>query len=583
METPVQGNRKRRLLVIGIDGATYTLLDPMTERGLLPNLAALMRRGFRANLRSTIPPNSAAAWATFMTGKNPGRHGVLRFQATRPSPEIGCEFRPGAYTFLNSASIGGRRIWDILGAAGKRVAVINVPMTYPPRPLNGIMITGLLTPPGARDFTWPPELAESLTSYQIEQPLATMGYSPAADRELVRSSLEILEQQSQTALGLIEREPWDFFFICFTGTDRIQHRLWDHLVRLKDEGRRVKDEGRSAKCELNGNGRALDDHRDEGDFFRKSLTRYYGLLDATVGRLVEKAGENTNCVILSDHGFGPAPRLAVYRRALARLLGLEEGEGMGGFHSLRAWLERHGIMNGDRLRRLLAGTPLRRLLSRITRVALRKEQEAWRSSRAYLVVLHKYIGGVGINIPQSDPNYDTLRQTLMAQLADVRDPDSGERMVNAVWRREDIYHGRRIEACPDIVFRLDVRYGLAHGESPGGRLVYPKTFRSRGIHRDEGVLILAGPDVVQAAPERFYQIEDVAATSLYLLDAPIPSDMDGQVVTDAIAPAYLESHAVRIEQVGEDSEQGPVAAASWRSVEDEEAIAEQLRHWGYLD
>ena len=567
---------KRRLLVIGIDGATYTLLDPMIARGLLPNLAALIRRGFRANLRSTIPPNSAAAWATFMTGKNPGRHGVLRFQATRPSPEIGREFRPGAYTFLNSASIAGRRIWDVLGAAGKRVAVINVPMTYPPRPLNGLMITGLLTPPGARDFTWPPELAGSLDGYQIEQPLATMGYSPAADRELVRSSLAILEQQGQTALELLDREPWDFFFVCFTGTDRIQHRLWDHLERLKDEGGGMKDKpGR--------NGRRSCDRPEEGDFFVENLSRYYALLDETIGRLVEKAGANANCVILSDHGFGPAPRLAVYRRALARLLGLEAGEGVGGFHSLRAWLERRGILNGDRLRRLLAGTPLRRLLSRITRVALRKEQEAWRSSRAYLVVLHKYIGGIGINVPQSDPNYETLRQTLMAQLAGVRDPDSGERMVNAVWRREDIYHGPRIEVCPDVVFRLDVRYGLAHGESPGGRLVHPKTFRSSGIHRDEGVLILAGPDIVQSAPDKFYQIEDVTATSLYLLDTPIPRDVDGQVVVEAIAPAYREGHAARVEQADEGSEDGPVAAARWRSVEDEEAVAEQLRHWGYLD
>ena len=246
---------KRRLLIIGIDGATYDVLDPMIARGVLPNLAALMKRGFRAGLRSTIPPNSAAAWATFITGKNPGRHGVLRFQATRPTQDIGIEFRPGAYTFLNSDSIAGRRLWDVLGAAGKRVAVMNVPMTYPPRPLNGIMITGLLTPPGAKDFTWPPELAHSLVGYQIEQPLATMGYSPAADRELIRSSLEILAQQGQTALRLLQSEPWDFFFVCFTGTDRIQHRLWNFLEGMKDEGRRAKCEGRNSRRELQFPGR----------------------------------------------------------------------------------------------------------------------------------------------------------------------------------------------------------------------------------------------------------------------------------------------------------------------------------------
>jgi len=537
----------------------------MIERGLLPNLAALMQRGFRAVLRSTIPPNSAAAWATFMTGKNPGRHGILRFQAIRPLPELGREFRPGAYTFLNSDSIGDRRIWDILGAAGKRVAVMNVPMTYPPRPLNGIMITGLLTPPGARDFTYPPDLADSLEGYQIEQPLAAMGYSEAADRELLRSSIEILQHQGETALRLFRRESWDFFFICFTGTDRLQHRLWDHLSPIQNPKSKIQN--------LSG----------DADFFRRNLDRYYGLLDATIGRLMEAAGDGTNCVILSDHGFGPAPPLAVYRRPLARQLGLEAGEGVGGFHSLRAWFERHNILNGDRLRRLLAGTHLRRLLSRVTRLVLRKEQQAWRSSRAYLVVLHKYIGGIGINLAPSDPAYEPFRQSLIARLAEIRDPDSGQPIVKTIWRREEIYRGPRLAVCPDVIFRLDERYGLAHGDSPGGRLVHAKSFRSQGIHRDDGVLILAGPDVAHAAPDKSFKIEDVTVTLLYLLEAPIPTDMDGQVIADAIAPDYRQSHAVRFEQVPEEPVSEMIAEAKWRSPEDEEAVAEQLRHWGYLD
>jgi predicted AlkP superfamily phosphohydrolase/phosphomutase len=576
-------NPKRRLLVIGIDGATYHLLDPMIGRGLLPHLAALIRRGFRAGLRSTIPPNSAAAWATFMTGKNPGRHGILRFQATRPTDAVGTEFRPGAYTFLNSESIAGRRVWDVLGAAGKRVAVMNVPMTYPPRPLNGIMVTGLLTPPGAKDFTYPPELADSLEGYQIEQPLATMGYSGAADRELIRSSLAILEQQGETALRLFAREPWDFFFVCFTGTDRIQHRLWNHLERMKDEGAKRKDEGGRMKDEEEQDKSLSRENFDDIEFFRENLDRYYSLLDSTIGRLVETAGDQADCIILSDHGFGPAPQIAVYRRPLARRLGLEAGEGVGGFYSLRAWLERHGIVNGDRLRRLMAGAYLRRLLSCITRLVLRKEQQAWRSSRAYLVILHKYIGGIGINLPQSDPGYEPFRQSLMARLAEVREPDSGKPIVEAVWRREEIYRGPRIAVCPDVVFRLDVHYGLAHGESPGGRLVSPKSFRSEGIHRDEGILLLAGPDVVHAAPDKFFRIEDVTATSLHLLDTPIPTDMDGQVVLEALTSDYRDGHAVRFEHVAEESATATIAKARWHSVEDEEAVAEQLRHWGYLD
>ncbi len=574
---------QRRLLVIGIDGGTFDLLDPLMRRGVMPNLATLVRRGFRAALRSTIPPNSAAAWATFVTGKNPGQHGVLRFQATRPTADAGREFRPGAYTLLSSESIAGPRLWDLLGQAGRRVAVINVPMTYPPRPLNGIMITGLLTPPGARDFTWPPELADSLPGYRIEQPLAAMGFSREADRELVRASLDILKVQSETALRLLRQEPWDFFFVCFTGTDRLQHRLWGYLEKLKEE-QRGAEEGSQEQSDLSRSSDLshLSDVTDT-KYFLPHLERYYCLLDQTIGQLLAAAGEAANCLILSDHGFGPAPERAVYRRVLARQLGLEAGEGVGGFHTVRAWLERRGILDGDRLRRLLAGTPLRRLLSRLSRFAVRKEHEAWRSSRAYLVVLHKYIGGVGINLPPESPEYAPLRQSLIERLRAVRDPETGHPIVTEVWRREDIYRGPRVPVCPDLIFRLDLRYGLSHGDSPGGRLVQPKTFRSRGIHRDEGILLAAGPDIVHGVGTNAPDIADVSVTALYLLDAAIPSDMDGTVVAEAISPAYRAAHPVHSAPAVGEPVSADMAGARWRSPRDEDAVAEQLRDLGYLD
>lgn len=560
MTEPVD-RRKPKLLVIGIDGGTYDLIDPMIERGLLPNIAGLIDRGFRADLQSTVPPNSAAAWATFMTGKEPGSHGVLRFQATRPSRELGREFRPGAYTFINSTSIPGKRIWDIFGDTGKRSAVINLPMTYPPRPLNGVMITGLPTPPDAENFTYPPELADSLEGYMIEQPMAAMGFGLAANRELVRSSIEILEIQGQTAIRLLGERDWDLFLMVFTGTDRLQHRLWHYL----DPNQR-------------------SDELEDAAHFKEQLDRYYSSLDAMVGRLVEAAGPQANTIVLSDHGFGPAPKLALYRRALARELGLVAGEGVGGFHSLRAWLERHNIVTGDRLRILLMNKPLRGLFSRIARVAKRKEQEAWRSSDAYLVVLHKYLGGIGINVESTDPRYEALRVSLMEKLEKVFDPESGKKVITGVWRREEIFHGPRLGVCPDIVFRLNDCFGMAHGEAPGGRLVCPKTFRSQGIHRDEGILIMSGPEIEKARGESPVPIADVSATALYLLDTPIPSDLDGKPVLGAIRPDYRVKHPVQSAAPGEEADvSATMPEAEWRSIEDEDAVAEQLRDLGYLD
>lgn len=329
--------------------------------------------------------------------------------------------------------------------------------------------------------------------------------------------------------------------------------------------------------------RSSSGRHEDDEFLCEKLEQYYRLLDSTIGRLIEAGGHETNCMILSDHGFGPSPNIAVFRRVLARRLSLEAGEGVGGFHAVRAWLERHGLLNGDRLRRLLAGTPLRRLLSRLTWLVARKEQEAWRSSPAYLVVLHKYIGGVGINLPPTDPGYEPLRQSLMDRLAEVCDPETGDPIINDVWRREELYRGPCLGVCPDVIFRLDLRYGLSHGDAPGGRLIRRKTFRNRGMHRDEGILILAGPDIVHAAPGKFFRIEDVTATALCLLDTPIPTDMDGQVVAEALAPAWLEAHPLRLEPVAEQAGTTVLPEAHWRSAADEEAVAEQLRDLGYLD
>ena len=123
-----------KLLIIGIDGATLDLILPWVESEHLPTIGRLIKSGVHGDLASTLPPVTSPAWPTFMTGCNPGKHGVFDF--IQPT---GSDF-----SLVNATKIKQPTIWQRLSSAGYRVGVLNVPVTYPPKPLNGFMISGIV-------------------------------------------------------------------------------------------------------------------------------------------------------------------------------------------------------------------------------------------------------------------------------------------------------------------------------------------------------------------------------------------------------------------------------------------------------
>src|SRR5438094_7351038 len=155
------------VLVIGLDGGTRRILGPLADRGVMPNLAGLFARGRVGTLMSTLPWYTVPGWASLMTGVSPGRHGLLHWVTADPSDYF--ENRRPGRRFVVSSDISYPTFWDVAGAAGKRVAVINMPMTYPAWPVHGTMVTGLLTPrDAARGTVHPPDLAERFPDYRVD-------------------------------------------------------------------------------------------------------------------------------------------------------------------------------------------------------------------------------------------------------------------------------------------------------------------------------------------------------------------------------------------------------------------------------
>jgi predicted AlkP superfamily phosphohydrolase/phosphomutase len=279
---------RKKLLVIGLDGASFNVLDQLSEKGLLPNISKLIHNGVRADLETTFPPITAVAWSSFMTGKNPGKHGIFEF--TRRDRKSQRELA------VNASFRQGPAIWDLLSEEGKTVVVHNFPCTYPPKPLNGAIIADFMTPRGRRDFAYPEGLLEEIEqefgSYRLH---LNQTYSKGNVDAVLTELFDELEYKAKVAAHLMDRYDWDAFFQYFWGTDRIQHELW-HII---DDLHPRHD-------------------RREAEQYRTKVYRYFQRVDEIVGDLVSKAGKDSLVLMASDHGFGPVHKYCSFNIWLLR-------------------------------------------------------------------------------------------------------------------------------------------------------------------------------------------------------------------------------------------------------------------------
>jgi predicted AlkP superfamily phosphohydrolase/phosphomutase len=562
-----EGNR---VLVIGIDAATWDVLDPWMSDGSLPNLTGLRESGSWGSLRSTIPPLSAPAWASFMTGKNPGKHGIFHFTSQQEEARAA----ESDSELVNSRSIKSSTLWDILGHHGRKVGIVNLPMTYPPRPVNGFMIAGFLTPPGARVFTYPPDLSDELTDYRIDldqfisrKPFESTAKSAQAKAavepsvDLVHEFHDLMEQRARMSLSLMASEPWDVFMCVFMGTDRLGHYLWPY----------------HRAADLDGSQESLELHR--------AIHAYYMRLDEFVGQFVEQAGENTTIMVLSDHGMGPYPSKRVHWNHWLRQQKLVSAQG----HNLinaDSWLTRLGLSR-DSVGRFILGMPILGRSGLVRRMRRTKAPRVdMKESPAYYRTLYGQTGAIYINHPEGSSEYQDLRQRLMNQVLEITDPDTGQPVVQQVRKGEDCFFGPHVSNVPAIVTVLHPDYeGTDRLSSYSSPVTKIRETINPGDHKMEGILIMAG-SLIQASKGALPDLSlmDVAPTILHLLGLPIPSDLDGQVISRAFVPGSAVSRpASRAEPLGiwkglEDHQ----SEDEEMSDEDESRLRERLAALGYL-
>lgn len=563
-----------KVLVVCLDGATLDLLQPWMEAGRLPTLARFKRDGVSGPLQSVIPPITAPAWASFMTGKNPGKHGVYHFINRGP--------QSSQQAFVSAASRTGQTLWDLLGQYGKRVLVLNVPTTYPPSPVNGVLIADFLTPPGRRDFTYPPSVLDDIEAQFGKYPLhlKTLMFSanlsgPNTER-LLREVRHELKYKFDVAHYLLDRYDSDFTILHILGTDRVQHELWN----LLDPSHPMYDTKLAVR-------------------YGEAILDYFAQVDQEIARLEARFNDDVTTFIISDHGFGP-----VHRAIDLNVWLLEKGYIQIKPHAasrFKYWLWRMGLTNELVVRVLLktffkygAG-----LVERMSDETLFKsvrffaqrgqnnplfslEDVDWSRTKAYAFV---GMGAININLKGREPtgsvepaDYQSVKQEITAELKQLYDKAKAQPVQGHVFLREEIYHGPYTEQAPDIMY-LPNEAGYVAGSMMGftaNRAIIDAPAWP-GHHRMNGLLLAKGMCLKQGASVNGAALIDLAPTILYLMGCPIPRDMDGRVLVEMIEDSVVASRAPAYQEPASLA-QPPAPLSS----DEDQQVVERLRELGYL-
>ena len=491
-----------RLLVVGWDGASFRALDPLLAAGELPNLARLIERGTRAELESTRIPISSAAWTTATTGKGPGEHGVFAFH----------EPVPGSYelALVSARSNRAAPLWRLLTGRGIPSLVFGVPLTYPPEPILGTMVCGMLAPSDAA-YTWPPELADRLRAQGFLPDLEPW----LEEREPTWAAARQLDLRAEFLAEELARPDWRLAWVVFKELDVLAHFSY----------------GR--------------------DF--RHLAPVYARLDAALGRLLASAGETTDVILLSDHGF------TSYTHGL----------------NLHAWLIAQGfaVRRADaRVEPLPEGLFARRFAAEWTQ---RLAELDLAHTQALAWACEGNFGSVRLNLAGREPQGIVAPEDAGALLVRIEAALFAHHAVAHVWRAEELLPGPARAALPDIVFETlpHVQVFAERGTELEGR--YEPTVADHDLH---GIFVAAGRSIPRGKRLEKLTLLDVAPLALHLLRLPVPHEMHGVVPEALLGSRAIERAPESTFQARARPETGAVYTP-----EEIETLERGLRALGYGD
>ena len=529
-----------KTLFIGMDGATFTVLNDLTSAAsgvpVMPFLARIFAGGSRAKLRSTPNPLTPPAWVSMMTGRSPGHHGVFDFiRAEERGEDV-------FFTLYDQRDCRVETLWSIASRQGKKIAALNFPFTAPPpKDINGFMVPGFVPWRHLRRNSTPSDLYDRLKTipdfnaqelaWDFEQEKQAMESLTDEDREnWVKYHLPREKQWFRIAEYLMREEAPDLMAVMFDGVDKLQHQAWLFIDPNLQTGERSEYHQRMRQLSL--------------DYFRQ--------LDGFIEALVTAAGPAVQVFMCSDHGF----------------TGSTEVLRINTFLGEKGWLKWKPVPDTEEGRR---------------REDSMFAHLDWSETIAYC----RTPSSNGINIRVATQpgmsgvqpaEYEATRNRLIKDLESLVDPATGERIITEIHKREDVFPGAAMADAPDLLLVLrDFGFVSIKNKLP---VVEPRP-EPVGTHHPDGVFLAYGPGIAQGKQLGRRQIMDVGATLLYSLGLAVPSDLEGVVPENMFTAEHKAVHPVIIGAATRSDVGGQGGEAM---ADDEKAqIMAQLQLLGYME
>lgn len=528
----------QRAFVLGLDGVPWSLVERWTNEGRLPTFEKLRNEGAAGPFESTVPANTPVAWPSIATGSDPAGHGLFEFM------KLNRQYGQRPHT---GSDVMRPALWDLVSPA----VVGNVPMTFPAREFDGEMVTGMMTPADAKEFTHPPALRDEIES-RIPGYAVGLDWKEYFDRQeaFLDALEELVSNRRELMRLLLERTDWNLAFFVYTAPDRLQHLIWDEEV----------------------------------------LLAHYETLDDVLAEVVERCeAADATLFVVSDHGFGPVHRQANVNEILRRegLIARREQDGVRGIVSAAGIdkdavigaLERIGV-DEETLLRYVPETLISRAASRIPGDHALYDADFSRT-RAFLHGL----GSVYINdterfasgtVPPSE--VAEVKREVWDVLENAGDPETGENPLVVV----DPDHGA--PAASDVL-RPDLLVESVDGYTVNWQFTdVPFTVPEKAAdHSSEGVFFAYGAGIEAGSRPAAAETTDLAPTLLHLLDRPVPSAADGSVLHEILDPeSVVTRRDVRTAEYV-DEEGSPADDGTNAEDEDFGDVEDRLRGLGYMD
>ena len=530
-------------LLIGLDGATYTILDPLMENGTMPFLRKFVMGGARAKLMSTPHPLTPPAWISLETGRTPGNHGVFDF--------IWAEERKTDYyfTLCNFRDIQCETIWSMVSRQKGRICSLNFPFMSPPPPLSGCIVPGLVSWKHLRRNTHPTELYEKLKElpgFNAKELAWDFEMEKKAERGIPKEEFEHwVEYHIRRERGwfditcyLLKNEPWNLASILFDGPDKISHmgyRFLDPAIFPQNP----------TSWEVKIRGLCLQ-------FFKE--------LDGFMEEIVRVAGPETRVFMASDHGFGPSRE--VFRA--------------------NTWLHSKGYLTWKDLGKL-EGESKKSAQKVIDRHFVLLD---WENTTAYARTVTS--NGIYIRVAKEPghsgvkpENYEFFRNQLIEELKDVRDPETNEPIIKDILTKEEAFPGSNNSQAPDLTLVMRDHSFISILDKKPFIFKRPAV---EGTHYPTGIFLAKGPGIRQGEIAPRMSIEDVTPCLMYSLGLDIPEDFDGQLPTEIFDSSYLAENPFKIGEptvpVHTNDQEGD---AVHLTEEGEKEIFKQLKALGYVE